>query len=385
MNEITVAGKYGSAKIFTVGGDSAIDGYALHQIRNLCDDLSSRGSKIRVMPDVHPGKVCVIGLSMTVGARVIPEIVGIDIGCGMTAARVRGVRPEYQKLDSVIRGHVPSGSGRRKEIHRLALDFDMTRLCCWRHLRKNADGTAHALLGAGTLGGGNHFIELDKGEGKDTYLIVHSGSRHLGCEVSDWYLKQGHQLLKERGEAVPFEMTYLDGELMDDYIHDLQVVQEFASLNRHIIVQEIVRGMKWKLDDEWECVHNYIDCHDGAAPLLRKGAISARKGERVIVPANMRDGVILGRGTGNEDWNCTAPHGSGRIIRRSDVAKTHTVSEFKGAMRGIYSSCIGKTTLDEAPFAYRPLDEIAAAISPTVSVEQILRPLYSHKAGGEES
>lgn len=384
MNEMTVAGKYGSAKIFTVGGDTAIDGYALHQIRNLCDDLSSRGSKIRVMPDVHPGKVCVIGLSMTLGTRVIPEIVGIDIGCGMTAAKVRGVRPEYQKLDSVIREQVPSGSGRRKEIHRLAQDFDLTRLCCWSHLRKNADGTAHALLGAGTLGGGNHFIELDRDEGKDTYLVIHSGSRHLGCEISDWYLKQGHQLLKERGENVPFELTYLEGELMSDYIHDLQIVHEFASLNRHIIVQEIVRGMKWKLDDEWECTHNYIDCRDDSVPLLRKGAISARKGERVIIPANMRDGVILGRGLGNEDWNCTAPHGAGRVIKRSDVAKSHTVSEFKGSMKGIYSSCIGKATLDEAPFAYRPLEEIAEAISPTVAVEQILRPIYSYKAGGEE-
>ena len=383
MNEMTVAGKYGSAKIFTVGGDKAVDGYALHQIQNLCDDLSSRGSRIRIMPDVHPGKVCVIGLSMTVGTRVLPEIVGIDIGCGMTVAKVRGVRPEYQKLDSVIREHVPSGFGRRKEIHRLATGFDMTRLRCWSHLRRNADGTAHALLGAGTLGGGNHFIELDHGEDKDTYLVIHSGSRHLGCEVSDWYLKQGHQHLKERGENIPFELTYLDGELMTDYIHDLQIVQEFASLNRHIIVQEIVRGMKWKLDDEWECAHNYIDCRDEASPLLRKGAISARKGERVIIPANMRDGVILGKGLGNEDWNCTAPHGSGRIIRRSDVAKTHTVSEFKSSMKGIYSSCIGKETLDEAPFAYRPLDEIAEAISPTVSIEQILRPLYSYKAGGE--
>ena len=383
MNEMTVAGKYGSAKIVTAGGDKAVDGYALHQIQNLCDDLSSRGSKIRIMPDVHPGKVCVIGLSMTVGTRVLPEIVGIDIGCGMTAAKVRGVRPEYQKLDSVIREHVPSGFGRRKEIHRLATSFDMTRLRCWSHLRRNADGTAHALLGAGTLGGGNHFIELDRGEDKDTYLVIHSGSRHLGCEVSDWYLKQGHQHLKERGEDVPFDLTYLDGELMTDYIHDLQIVQEFASLNRHIIVQEIVRGMKWKLDDEWECSHNYIDSRNREVPLLRKGAISARKGERVIIPANMRDGVILGKGLGNEDWNCSAPHGSGRIIRRSDVAKTHTVSEFKGVMRGIYSSCIGKETLDEAPFAYRPLDEIADAISPTVSVEQILRPLYSYKAGGE--
>ena len=383
MNEMTVAGKYGSAKLFTVGGDKAVDGYALHQIQNLCDDLSSRGSRIRIMPDVHPGKVCVIGLSMTVGTRILPEIVGIDIGCGMTAAKVRGVRPEYQKLDSVIREHVPSGFGRRKEIHRLATSFDMTRLRCWSHLRRNADSTAHALLGAGTLGGGNHFIELDHGEDKDTYLVIHSGSRHLGCEVSDWYLKQGHQHLKERGEDIPFELTYLDGELMTDYIHDLQIVQEFASLNRHIIVQEIVRGMKWKLDDEWECSHNFIDSRDREVPLLRKGAISARKGERVIIPANMRDGVILGKGLGNEDWNCSAPHGSGRIIRRSNVAKTHTVSEFKSSMKGIYSSCIGKETLDEAPFAYRPLDEIAEAISPSVSVEQILRPLYSYKAGGE--
>ena len=251
-------------------------------------------------------------------------------------------------------------------------------------MRKNADGTAHALLGAGTLGGGNHFIEVDRDDGKDAYLVIHSGSRHLGCEVSDWYLKLGHKLLKMQGKDVPFEMTYLEGSTMDDYIHDIQIVQEFASLNRHIMIQDIVKGMKWKCVDEWECVHNYIDCRAGLPPMLRKGAISARLGERVIIPANMKDGVILGTGIGNEEWNCSAPHGSGRIIKRSDVAKLHTVSEFKNSMKGIYSSCIGKATLDEAPFAYRSIDEIAQAIAPTVKIDRILHPVYSFKAGGEE-
>ncbi|MBR1910989.1 MAG: RtcB family protein, partial [Treponema sp.] len=183
MNEMTVAGEFSNALIFTTG--SGIDGYAIHQIQNLCNDVSAYGSTIRVMPDVHPGKVCVIGLSMTLGTRIIPEIVGIDIGCGMTVAKVTGVRPEYQKLDTVIREHVPSGFEKRNEIHRLAMDFDMSQLRCWSHMRKNADGTAHALLGAGTLGGGNHFIEVDRDDGKDAYLVIHSGSRHLGCEVSD--------------------------------------------------------------------------------------------------------------------------------------------------------------------------------------------------------
>lgn len=386
MSEKKLQGTFGSGILFCTDNEAtAVDSYALHQLKNLLDNEASKNSRIRVMPDVHPGKVCTIGLTMSVANRVIPEIVGIDIGCGLSIAKLKLVRPEFQKLDTVIRERVPSGFNKRKEIHRRAVEIDLTCMVCWSKLRKNEDGSARALLGLGTLGGGNHFIEVDRDDEKNAYLIIHSGSRHLGCEVSDYYLKEGHKILKERGEDVPYEMTYLEGELMEDYIHDIGIVKDFAFLNRSIMIDEICRGMKWKVEDEWTCCHNYIDfCHELNCRILRKGAISARKDERVIIPINMRDGVILGKGRGNEYWNCSAPHGSGRIQKREEVKKTHTVSEFKSAMKGIYSSCVGKSTLDEAPFAYRPISEILESIEETVSVEKIIRPVYNFKAGGEE-
>ncbi len=386
MSEKFLQGKIGAATLHCTNNENTdVDSYAIHQIKNLLDNEASRESKIEIMPDVHPGKVCTIGLTMTVGKRVIPEIVGIDIGCGLSVARLKLVRPEFQKLDTVIRERVPSGFEKRKEIHRRSGEIDLTHLRCWSKLRKNDDGSARALLGLGTLGGGNHFIEVDRDDEKNAYLVIHSGSRHLGCEVSDFYLKEGHKILKERGEDVPFEMTYLDGDLMEDYIHDIRIVQDFASLNRSIMIDEISRGMKWKIEDEWTCCHNYIDfCPELDRRILRKGAISARKDERVIIPINMRDGVILGKGRGNGHWNYSAPHGSGRIQKREDIKKSHTVSEFKSQMKGIYSSCIGKSTLDEAPFAYRPISEILESISETVCVEKIIRPVYNFKAGGED-
>ena len=385
MNTLTVAGSFCTAKIFTAcDGASGIEGYAIHQIKNLCDNEASKGSTIRIMPDVHPGKLCTIGLTMTVTKRILPEIVGIDIGCGMTVARIKKIRPEFQRLDTVIRENVPSGGEHRKEIHPLAYEFDAAALRCKSHLRKTEDGLPRFLYGAGTLGGGNHFIEVDKDDEGNAYLVLHSGSRHLGCEVSDRYLLEGYRRLKAAGEDIPYELTYLEGELMWNYIHDVQIVKDFATLNRHIMIREICRGMKWKIEEEWTNCHNYISETENGKLIIRKGAISAEKGERVIIPSNMKDGVILGIGKGNQDWNCSAPHGSGRILKRTDVKKTHTVSEFKRSMKGIYSSCVSKDTLDEAPFAYRPLSEIQEAIQDTVAVEKIIRPVYSFKAGGED-
>lgn len=380
----TMNGIYASAKIFTTNNETtAIDDYAIHQLQMLCDNPVTEGSRIRIMPDVHPGKVGTIGLTMTIGTRIMPNLIGIDIGCGMTLAEIKDKKVEYQKLDKVIRENIPSGYAIRKKIHRYAEEFGFERLYCYKHIRLEK-----ALRSLGTLGGGNHFIELDKDEYGHIYIVIHSGSRHLGKEVTEYYLNEGQKLLKEKGISVPYELTCLETELMEHYLHDLQVVQEYASLNREIILDELVKEMKWKVTDSYSCIHNYADESEETfntfgAPLLRKGAISAKQNENVIIPINMRDGVILGIGLGNEDWNCSAPHGSGRIMKREDIKSHFTVSAFKSEMKGIYSSCINKDTLDEAPFAYRALEDIAEVIKDTVTITKVIKPIYNYKAGGD--
>lgn len=379
----TIKGAYTSAQIFsTKNQQTAIDPYAIAQLQMICNQESSAGCRIRVMPDVHPGKVGTIGLTMTIGEKIMPGLIGIDIGCGVTLAQIKGKKIEYQKLDTIIRDCVPSGFHIRTKVHRFADSFDFDSLRCGQHIR-----TEKAFLSLGSLGGGNHFIEADQDEDGNLYLVIHSGSRHLGKEVTEHYLNEGQKLLKAKGMAIPYEITWLDGALMEDYLHDLQLVQQFASLNREIILDELVKGMKWKILDSYECIHNYVDASEETlsafgAPMLRKGAISAKAGEKVIIPIHMRDGILLGTGLGNTEWNCSAPHGSGRIMKREDVKNNFTVSSFKSAMKGIYSGCIGKDTLDEAPFAYRSMEEILEVIGDTVTVDHIIRPVFNFKAGG---
>jgi RNA-splicing ligase RtcB len=372
-----------SAHIFTTNNEAtAIDQYAISQLQMICDLESSKGSIIRVMPDVHPGKVGTIGLTMTIADKIMPNLIGIDIGCGMTLAQIKGKKIEYQKLDTVIRERIPSGFHIRKKAHRFTDEFDFSTLRCSSHIRKDK-----AILSLGSLGGGNHFIECDTDSENNLYVVIHTGSRHLGKEVTEYYLAEGQKHLKENGIYIPYELTWLEGRLKNDYLHDLQIVQQFASLNREIILDELIKGMKWKIIDSYECIHNYVDASKDTlssfhAPMLRKGAISAKANEKVIIPINMRDGIILGTGLGNTDWNCSAPHGAGRIMKREDVSKQFTVSSFKSEMKGIYSSCISKDTLDEAPFAYRNIEEIKEVISDTVAIDKIIHPVYNFKAGG---
>ena len=371
-----IHGKHGEAVIYTVGGEHAIDAYAIAQIERICDDAASEGSTIRVMPDVHPGKVGPIGLTMTVGTRLLPNLTGVDAGCGMTTVRCKAKKVELAHLDAVVREAVPAGGAIRKNAHRRSDEANLSALVCARQLR--ADIVARSL---GTLGGGNHFIEAGLGDDGDMFLTVHSGSRHLGVEFTEYYLKQGQAAITAAGLQVPYEVTWIEGGTLDDYLHDIAIVQDYASLNRDIILDEIMRAMKWKPLDCYESRHNYIDM-DGR--ILRKGAISAKDGETVIIPVNMRDGILLGRGRGNPDWNRSAPHGAGRIVRRTDASSMFTVSQYKKEMKGIYSSCIGKETLDEAPFCYRNMDEIRDAVADTVEVTNRIRPIYNFKAGRED-
>ena len=389
---ITIYGKYTNVTVYTVENELyALEEYARKQLQMICNHPSVEGSSVKVMPDVHPGKVGTIGLTMTVGDSILPSLVGVDIGCGMTLAKVKTKGLQFQQLDTVIRKNVPVGPRIREKEHKYADKIDLSELRCSKGI--NARKASRSV---GTLGGGNHFIEVDKDDEGSVFLVVHSGSRHLGMEVADYYLRTGQKemQMKKQGYA-SYEMTCLTGELMEDYLHDIKIIQEFARLNRDAIIDSIVTGMKWKVEDTFTCIHNYVDFSNVTSrvdseivsevdkkPILRKGAISAREGERVIIPINMRDGIILGTGLGNPDWNYSAPHGAGRIYKRSEVAEHHTVSDFKKAMKGIYSICINKDTLDESPFAYRGIEDIAAVIKDTVKIAKIIKPVYNYKAGG---
>lgn len=380
----TIEGAYTSAQLFTTNNENTdIDSYAVAQIKMICDHEVSKDCLVRIMPDVHPGKVGCIGLTMTIGDKIMPNLIGIDIGCGMTLAQIKVRKIEGQKLDTVIRENIPSGFSIRSKPHHLADDFDFSILHCAKHIRIDK-----AVLSLGSLGGGNHFIECGRDEAGNLYVVIHSGSRHLGKEVTEYYLNEGQKQLQAQGIQVPYELTWLDGCLMQDYLYDLQIVQKYASLNREIMMSELIKGMKWKVLDSYECIHNYVDDRPETlkllrSPILRKGAISAQFGEKVIIPINMRDGILLGTGLGNTDWNISAPHGSGRIIKREEVKNSFTVSSFKSEMRGIYTSCISKDTLDEAPFAYRRIKDITEAIGDTVKITNILTPVYNFKAGGQ--
>ena len=328
------------------------------------------------MPDCHPGKVGPIGLTMTVTDKIIPQLMGVDIGCGMLMAKVEG-RMEFPKLDRVIKENVPSGFNIRKAPHNKAGFEVISDLRCIRAV--NGD---KAMKSLGTLGGGNHFIEVDKGA-DGYYIIIHTGSRHLGLDVADYYTEAARRRLVNMGKNVPYEMAYVEGTLMDDYLHDAAIATAYASLNREIILNEILKGMKWKEEERYESDHNYIGVLPDGRKILRKGAASACEGEMVIIPVNMRDGVILGTGKGNPDWNYSAPHGSGRKIKRTEVQNNYTVSSFKKDMKDVYSTSISAETLDEAPIAYRGIDEILSVVSDTVEVKEVLKPVYNFKAGKE--
>lgn len=365
---ITITGEYNTAVVYADVLDNGAEGL----LRALCGSPVSEGSVIRVMPDVHAGKGCAVGTTMTISDWVAPGLVGVDIGCGMTVLQVRGKRLELQKLDKLIHEAVPTGRHIRATPHHFTANAGLDGLRCLRHIR-----VERALCSVGTLGGGNHFIELDRAEDGSLWLIIHSGSRGLGAEVAAYYQKEAYRQCPER---TPFELAYVTSKLMEDYLHDLQIAQAFAELNRQTIAHEIVKGMKWTVEDHFSTVHNYIDLEER---ILRKGAVSAKMGERLIIPMNMRDGCLLCRGKGNTDWNQSAPHGAGRLMSRADARQSLTLSQYKKEMQGIYTTCINRETLDESPMAYKPMEQILSQIGPTVEVLDRLRPMYNLKAGEE--
>lgn len=363
---IKITGKYNEALCFT----SEMEEKAAQQIKDFCDMESFAGSKIRVMPDVHAGKGCTIGTTMTIKDKVIPNMVGVDIGCGMETVQIAEKEIDFRKLDSIAIRDIPSGYNVRNEAHPLADQANLEALRC-----KDRVDLDRAAKSIGTLGSGNHFIEMDKDEEGCLYLVVHSGSRHLGTQVAEYYQKAGIEALAD--QSIPKDLAYVEGELFEDYIHDMKLVQEFAVLNRKAMVDEIIDKLGLTVVDQFTTIHNYIDTEN---MILRKGAVSAQKGEKLLIPINMRDGSLICIGKGNPDWNFSAPHGAGRLLSRTEAKKRLSMEEYKKEMAGIYSTSVKMSTLDESPMAYKDMAEIVREIEPTAIIIKKIKPIYNYKA-----
>ncbi len=393
-----VNGKYANATIYA----DLIEEEAVSQIINICNQRISEGASIKIMPDAHAGKGCTIGTTMTIKDKVVPNLVGVDIGCGMEVACLGKVNFNFSLLDETIRQYIPSGFDVRETEHPFMERIDLTKLHCYEHI--NAE---RAALSLGTLGGGNHFIEVDKSENGDIYLVIHSGSRHLGVAVATYYQEEAYRRLSKKfnkeaqnelitrlkaegrvqeiqtelkkltAYSVPKEFAYCEGELFEQYIHDMRIVQEYAVMNRKAMLSEICKHTCAVADNTFTTIHNYIDTEN---MILRKGAVSAQAGEKLIIPMNMRDGSLICTGKGNPDWNCSAPHGAGRLMSRSKAKQEITLDEFKMSMQGIYTTSVNDSTIDESPMAYKPTETIIEAIKETVDIDSVIKPIYNFKA-----
>ena len=394
-------------KIFT----KDIEQEAVDQINLLLEQEPFKNCKVRIMPDVHAGKGCVIGFTADLGDKIIPNVVGVDIGCGMLCVEVGNINIDLEKLDNVINKNIPAGRNIREQK---LINFDkINDLYCLRELKE----TKKFNRAIGTLGGGNHFIEVDVDEEDNKYLVIHTGSRNLGKQVAEYYqnlaielcsgkeemFKRKEEIIKtykEQGRKteiqkalkeleaeykqnkpdLPNDLCYLTGKYRERYLNDMKICQEYAKINRQYIASEIINNMNIitnSLTPAFTTIHNYISFEDN---IVRKGAIRANKGERVIIPINMRDGSIIAVGKGNKDWNNSAPHGAGRLMSRRKAKETFKLEEFKKSMKDIYSTSVVEETIDEAPFVYKPMREIIDNIQNTVEIEKIIKPIYNFKA-----
>lgn len=409
-------------KIFT----DNIEQEAIDQINTLLEQPAFADCKVRIMPDVHAGAGCVIGFTADLGDKVIPNIVGVDIGCGMLTVELGCIDIDYDKLDATIRALIPSG----RNVHD---DFDLVpaiekakELIDELHCKEDLRNISWLERSMGTLGGGNHFIEIDEGSDGSKYLVIHTGSRNLGKQVAEYYQRlavkrlyankeeradiiakckaEGRErdiqaelakLASKHSSNVPKDLCYLEGKDHDDYLDDMKICQHFAKLNREFIAYRIIGGMNWPyplfggmnwpypynidrlVEDPFHTIHNYIELETN---MVRKGAISAKKGEKVLIPINMRDGSLLCVGKGNEDWNCSAPHGAGRIMSRNKARESISMESFRESMNGVYTTSVCESTIDESPMAYKPINEIINNIKDTVDILDVLKPVYNFKA-----
>ncbi|NBI77344.1 RNA-splicing ligase RtcB [Anaerotruncus colihominis] len=366
---LTLDCKYNQVKVFTDELEPSAEG----QIRAMCEQPFMKDSKIRIMPDVHAGKGCTIGTTMTIRDTVVPSMVSVDIGCGMLTVKLEEKRLNLPKLDSFIRQNIPHGRDVRERPHRSHGRIRLEELRCYKKI-----DTRRGKESLGTLGGGNHFIEVNKDEEGSLYLVIHTGSRNMGLRVVELYQKKAYNAVGGRKQTeIPYELSPLTGQEMEDYLWDMALMQRFAELNRQIIKEVILDGMKLHETESFSTIHNYIDTE---AMILRKGAVSAKAGETLLIPINMQDGSLLCTGLGNEDWNYSAPHGAGRLYSRKDAENNFTLSQFKKEMEGIFTTSVAQDTLDESPMAYKPMESILRNIEGTVRVEKIIRPIYNFKA-----
>ncbi len=406
-----IEGTYTQAKVFT----DVIEDSACEQIKLLCSQPLAKDAQVRIMPDVHSGKGCVIGFTANLGDTVIPNIVGVDIGCGMLTVELGKINIEPMRLDKIIREYVPSGM----KVHegRQVRFPELQELNCYRELKD----TRRLERSIGTLGGGNHFIEVDEDDSGNKYLVIHTGSRNLGTQVAriyqslavdllsgkDKYFEARENLIAEYKAAgrrneiadelkkmknefeqktppVPVDLCYLTGKYRERYLHDMGICQRFAALNRLTIAEIIIKKM-WgdRLKDfaYFETIHNYIDLENN---IIRKGAVSAKEGEKLLIPINMRDGSLICRGKGNPDWNFSAPHGAGRLYSRAEAKERFTVSEFKKQMEGIYTTSVSSDTLDECPMTYKSMEDITENIGDTAEIVRVIKPIYNYKDGKDD-
>ena len=402
MDKIEIRGKVNTAICYA----RVVEDEAIEQIRRMCDYIITEGSRIRIMPDVHAGKGCTIGTTMTINDKAVPNIVGVDIGCGMYTVSLGKVDIDFEKVDEAAH-YIPSGmdvwEGRQER-------FDLTKLKCYRYLRDSR----RLERSLGTLGGGNHFIEIDETSDGCKYLIVHSGSRNLGKQVAQYYqrlatnldrvydtylekrdeiirtykeqgrkseiqtaLKDLHWQVYESETSMPDDLCYVSGKYLEEYLYDVEICQNFAKRNRELMAEIILERIGMTSLEAFHTIHNYIDVDE---MILRKGAIAAHNGEKVLIPINMRDGSVLAVGKGNPEWNYSAPHGAGRLMSRTAAKNNLSLDEYKEMMRGVYSTSINESTLDEAPMAYKRLEDIIDVIKESVDIIEVMKPIYNFKA-----
>ena len=402
MNVLEIKGKVNTALCYA----NVVEDEAIEQIRRMCDYPMTEGSRIRIMPDVHSGKGCTIGTTMTITDKAVPNVVGVDIGCGMYTVDLGKVTIDFEKVDEAAH-YIPSGKnvweGRKER-------FDLTRLRCYRELKD----TKRLERSLGTLGGGNHFIEIEQAADGRKYLIIHSGSRNLGKQVAELYqklavnlsrgygdylkqrdeiirtykeqgrrkeiqeaLKQLHWQVYESETSMPEDLCYLSGTYLEDYLHDVMLCQVFARRNREKIAEIILERTGMAGGGSFHTIHNYIDTDE---MILRKGAIAAHNGEKVLIPINMKDGSVLAVGRGNPEWNYSAPHGAGRLMSRTKAKNSLSLEEYKKAMEGVYTTSVNENTLDEAPMAYKSIEDIIDVIKESVDIIDVMKPVYNFKA-----
>ena len=405
---IEVTGTYNTAKVFA----KTLEDTAREQIELLCSQEFTKDAKIRIMPDVHAGKGCTIGFTADLGELVVPNLIGVDIGCGMLCVELGKVdNIDFEKFDAIVRKYIPCG----REVHpgRIATFQKLTEMHCFRALKD----TKRIIRALGTLGSGNHFLELDSDTNNNIYLTIHTGSRNLGKQVAEYYqelaynisrgigdlLEEQQRIIDEykaqgrrteiqeaikelrrnfrfRSSKIPKELCYLTGEYRQQYLNDMAICQEFAQLNRRLLAESIINnyfGTALDSFEYFETIHNYIDLKNN---IIRKGAVSAQKGEKLLIPINMRDGSLICIGKGNPDWNYSAPHGAGRILSRTKALESLSMDEYRSEMNGIFTTCINENTLDESPMAYKSKDEIIECIGPTAEIINQIKPIYNFKA-----